>query len=513
MVMIRRALTIRIAVAVATALVVWIVWGNIRPIPVVQDEYAYVLQSKIFADGRWTAPTPPVASAFQQPHVLTIPRVASKYPPGHSLLLAPGALLNAPWVIVLVLSALSGLLVFTLAAAISERDWVGGVAWLVWLGDPLNLRFRPGYYSENTSAFLWLLAWWLLLRWTKRGDARSLYALAIAIGWMAITRPLTALAFAIPVGVLVVRECIAHRRLPSLLGAMAIGTVVLSVLLVWNVRTTGQWLVSPLSLYRAQYLPFDKPGFGLDATRPSLALAPPNADVYAEFAREHDGYSIASVPRAAIARIAELGKAQWGGWRLILLPLGLLGLAFGRRELWFTVACAASSFIAYLSYAHWPGWALYYFETSPVAAFCVAQGTVKLSEYLKRLAWLARLQPVAWAAFAILTATTLLDWRGRHIADARYDTTFRRTLNSLPVKRAIVFVRYDAHTHPHTTIVSNSARLDRDPMWIVIDDPRTNRALLKQAGGRFPLLFEENGGTLRSYDELRDSTGATPQSP
>src|SRR5688500_5568786 len=71
---------------------IWGLWGSPRPVPVYHDEDSYLLQADIFARGRWTVPTPPLPEFFEQPHVLSVPAVASKYPPGHALLLAPAAL-------------------------------------------------------------------------------------------------------------------------------------------------------------------------------------------------------------------------------------------------------------------------------------------------------------------------------------------------------------------------------------------------------------------------------------
>jgi hypothetical protein len=66
--------------------IVWWTWGQVHPYGLLHDELAYVLQAKLFASGQWTAPAPPMPEFFAQPHVLNDPVVASKYPPGHSLL-------------------------------------------------------------------------------------------------------------------------------------------------------------------------------------------------------------------------------------------------------------------------------------------------------------------------------------------------------------------------------------------------------------------------------------------
>jgi len=70
----------------------WATWGSWHPMPLDHDEVAYLLQAEIFADGRWAMPAPPLPDFFGQAHVLVTPVLASKYPPGHSLLLALGTL-------------------------------------------------------------------------------------------------------------------------------------------------------------------------------------------------------------------------------------------------------------------------------------------------------------------------------------------------------------------------------------------------------------------------------------
>jgi hypothetical protein len=499
---VRRTATLSLVIGLLTAIVTWWTWGAAVPMPVVQDEYSYLLQAKIFARGEWTGPSPPSPVSFQQPHVLTTPRLASKYPPGHALLLSLGARLNVPYLVPLVLSAISGALVVLLVEPVGG-PFLAIVCWLMWLGDPINLRFRPGYYSEVTSGAAWLASWWLLRRWRASTSVGWLCALAMALGWMAITRPLSALAFAVPLGIYVSARAIRERRANQLVPAFVIGGAVVSILLVWNAKTTGSLRTSPLALYRQQYLPFDKPGFGLDSTPPSMPLSSVNADVYAEFAREHAGYTASHLPVAAFQRLRALALAEWSGWRVALVPFVVVGLATATAELWFATACGAALFLAYLSYAHWPGWTLYYFEALPIPAFCAAAGVMWLARRLERWHTIAR--ELALAGFTLLiviTATSVTAWRNRHIADASYDHTFNAALAKLPFRGAVVFVRYNPAQHPHATVVRNSPTLQTDRLWVVNDDPPNNRTVLNAARGRVPLLFTEADGRIVIYDSL-----------
>ncbi len=502
-----RRTEIGLAVAIVTALVVWWVWGSLQPIPVVQDEYSYVLQANIFASGHWTAPSPPVPSSFQQPHVLTTPRVASKYPPGHALLLTLGALVGAPWIVPLLLSAITGTLVFVLLDRFTGR-WIALTGWAIWLTDPINLSYRPGYYSEVTSGALWLASWWMLIQWRESKRLVWLLFLAGAIGVGAVTRPLSMLAFAIPVGVIVIRQVARDGCWRDLGLAVLVGTTILGILPLWSARTTGSATDSPLALYRRQYLPFDKPGFGLDTTSATLPLSPENADTYAEFAPEHVDHTLANLPRIARTRLLALATQEWPGWRLALIPLCILGATVGVMELWFAAAGALVLFIAYLSYAHYAPWTLYSFEALPVLAFFAAAGLTRVDGWTVRwrTSGYGRVLTIGVAcALALLSSGTLLSWRRSHIANARYDTAFHTLVAQLPYAGSVIFVRYAPDVHPHTNIVANSASLSADLVWVAIDDPRHNLALVRAANGRVPILFDERDGNMRIYHELLDS--------
>ena len=500
-----------IIVAIATAAVLWWTWGSLQPLPTVQDEYSYLLQSKIFAHLHWTAPPPPAPSSFQQPHVLTTPRVASKYPPGHALLLALGAVVGAPWLVPLVLSGISAALIFLLAESVTG-PWIALVGWAVWLGDPVTLKFQPGYFSEVTSGLAFLASWWFLRRWRSSSESRWLVFTAIAIGWMAITRPLTALMFALPVGVYVLGRIARDRSWRHLLVAGFAGVAVLAILPIWSARTTGKWNVSPVTLYTRDYLPFDKPGFGFDATPPALPLSPVTQDLYDEFSRYHMRYAPAKVPEAAFKRARELAKAEWAGWRIALVPFALIGVVFATAELWLAIACAVAVFLGYLAYAYWAGWTLYSLESIPVIAFCVANGVATVWRWIRRR-WqspvLGRvLGAAAPALVALLTVPAVSKWRHEHIKNAAYDTDFYGLLAKAPFSGIVVFVRYSPTQHPHVNLVANSPTLATDRTWIVRDDSTHNADVLRAANGRTPVLFEEKGATFSVYRSLLPSPDA-----
>jgi Dolichyl-phosphate-mannose-protein mannosyltransferase len=487
-----------IIVAIVSALATWYVWAAINPLPLIQDEYSYVLQSQIFATGHWTAPSPPIPEFFQQAHVLTVPAVASKYAPGHALLMSIGSVVGAPALVPLLLSGLTGALLFLLVRRVAS-NWVALLAWIVWLGAPISLHFRAAYYSEVTSCAMWMLAWWALLEWRDTRRTRWLLALAAAIGWGAITRPLSTLAFAVPVGVVVIRDVVRYGAWRDFALATALGTLMLGIIPLWSARTTGDWRTTPQTLYTRDYLPYDKPGFGVDSTPPARKLLPVNEDTYRGFYNEHLKHTVANLPRTAYERIRAIARENWGGIRVVLAPFALLGLWSMSAEVLFACLCALALFVGYLSYGHWPLWTLYYFEAMPVFAVLTALGLWRAIEWIGRRAWapahVGRVASYAAAALLLLAGYELHDGRRQREVAASYDVALRELIGKLPIPEAIIFVHYGPRV-PHTNIVANSPRLAGDSIWIVNDLGDRDKDLMRFAGARIPLAFYEQGARI-----------------
>ena len=451
-------------------LVIWWTWGQAQPLPVVHDEASYLLQADIFASGRWTAPSPPIPEFFEQPHVQVVPAVASKYPPGHALLLTLGALVGFHALVPLLLTGATAALLFALVSRITN-PWAALVAWPTWLFAPIVLRFQPSYLSELTTAALVLSGWWALLSWRETRRRGWLLALALCVGWGAITRPLTMLVFAIPIGVVVVADVVRDRRWRDFALAVAAGVVVLSILPLWSARTTGSWRTTPVEKYRLDYLPFDKIGFAADTTPPRrrAGMSRVLAETYIQFLNFRRQQTLGALPLTIAQRAQALATDLFGGVRLPLAILAMAGFLFMPVAGRFAFFSALLLFVAYLPYAHWEGWTVYYLEMVPVVAALVGVGAWGLT---RRLAmWQART--------AIGTVAALVGLAGFFgVARAREQRLGshlmileRQILELLPrlPSPGILFVRYSPRIMPNPAIVRNSAHLALEPMWIVHD--------------------------------------------
>ncbi|MGH7636851.1 MAG: ArnT family glycosyltransferase [Gemmatimonadaceae bacterium] len=468
-----------------SALVIWFTWGELEPRPLNQDEMSYVLQAEIFATGRWTAPSPPLPEFFEQPHVQVVPALASKYPPGHALVLTLGALVGFTPLLPLLLTGATAALLFALVTRVTN-PWVALVAWPTWLFAPGILRFQPGYMSELTSVPLVLASWWALLSWRETRRRRWLLTLALCIGWGAITRPLTMLAIAIPIGIVVIRDVVRGRHWKDFGLAFALGTALLGILPVWSAQTTGSWRVSPIQKYRLDYLPFDKIGFTPDSTPPrrEYAMSKVLVETYDFFMAARTEQSVEALPLTILHRTLGNITGLFKGERLLLLVLALAGLFYATPPMRFALASSLLLFAAYVPYAHWAGWTIYYLETVPVAAAFTGLGTWHLAQRVSR----AR-SPMACTLMAALIAVTgvprAVEWRGYHRNNI-FSAMNRELVKLLPKlpSPGILFVHYSSQMPSNPAIVRNSASLDAEPMWIVHDLGPRNTELSAAAPDR-----------------------------
>ena len=499
------------AIAVISALTFGYEWGTLRQVPLVHDEAAYILQARLFAAGKWTDSVP-IPEFFEQPHVLVTPRFAEKYGPGNAFLLTPGIWVGLPGLMPVVMLGVTGALIFALGRR-TVNVWVGIFAWMIWLGlASETTTFRPSYFSEMLTEALWVAGWWALLRWRGDRRARYLMLLAACIGWMAITRPLTAVAFALPSGMAVLWMTWHRHAWSQLLAACAVGVAFLAVIPLWSAKTTGSWRVTPLMLYTDQYMPYDVPGFGL-RVKPLLREASPEIACFGGmYGGAHAGHVVSTIPAALYARTREAINAFFADRRRGLIFFAALGVLASPVELGFMLATCVVLVLAYTTYAHSDDWTVYYLETQSACALLAAAGVwIVISAIGRR--WAHRTSNgtespapgtafAAWCMAALIALATMPTLNAvrmvnhfKSIGDLPH-RLFLQSVDSLPGARKIVFVRYAPGKGCQQNLIQNLPPLATAPTWIVNDRGREDLRLLRAAPDRIPYLFDAQRNTM-----------------
>jgi hypothetical protein len=170
------------------------------PIPLIHDEFSYLLASDTFAHGRLTNPPHEMWRHFESPHILQQPTYASKYPPMQGLFLAFGqAIFGMPIVGVWLSNALA-----VMASVWMLRGWM-----------PYRWAFLGGFLlGAHPTMILWGQSYWggsvavlggclLVGAWPRVATGRSVSAAflgAVGIAILANSRPYEGLVLTLSIG-------------------------------------------------------------------------------------------------------------------------------------------------------------------------------------------------------------------------------------------------------------------------------------------------------------------------
>lgn len=324
--------------------------------PLTNDGVSYRFQAQVFAGGEVVREVAPFEDSFLARQVLPGPRAASKYPPGHALLLTPGTWVGWPRLMPFLLLGLSTALVFALARRLGARDPVLA-AWVFSLS-PMVVGVESLWLSHGTSLPMGLVFVWAWLcacdqAEVKRGIGWALVA-GLAIGLAFAARPITALALAVPTALVTLR----HTRVPFVAAAF-VGFAPVGLAFLWiNQLTTG----SPW-----------KTAYGL----------------YADLVSANDRYGWVNLPTAGSYTAYNLARlSAWlvgvgaSGWWLIL---GWRAGRPARYAAW--IPATLVSFVAFYALHRFQGipWVgpLYFVEAVPLLALLVAAGLAHVEAHLR----------------------------------------------------------------------------------------------------------------------------------
>jgi 4-amino-4-deoxy-L-arabinose transferase-like glycosyltransferase len=250
------------AVLVAAALS----WFVYQAHPHVPDEVVYLLHARYLADGMVTMPLPPVPAAFNIDLMHYEPtRWFSPVTPGWPLVLSVGAWLGVPWLVNPVLGGCAIVLTYLLLGRMLDTRETR-LATLMLASSPWFLFMSMNLMTHTVTLVLALLAALGVVISRQSGSWRTAFAGGLAVGAIALVRPLEGVVTAVVLGFWSLGARGTRFRLaPST--ALVLGTVVTGLLVrPYNARITGSPDVFPINAYVDKYyLPGSNAlGFGPD---------------------------------------------------------------------------------------------------------------------------------------------------------------------------------------------------------------------------------------------------------
>lgn len=168
-------------------------------LPHLEDEVAYLYQARVFAHGDVVIASPEPRRAFWQPFIVDREGTRfSKYTPGWSAQLAVGVLLGEYWVINACFALLTVAVTYRLAREIFNPP-TGLIAAALVAFSPMALLLNATLMSHTSALFwttLFIYAYWRV----ERGRRTWRWGIlgGVALGALIATRPLTAVAIALP---------------------------------------------------------------------------------------------------------------------------------------------------------------------------------------------------------------------------------------------------------------------------------------------------------------------------
>ncbi len=249
----------------ATAYLVTTAMIQGRPLfPRMFDECSYAIGAQLLAHGKLWLPQHQLADFFGSFFVVTRPVYSSIYFPGTFVAFAPAVWFGWPtWVIPVVLSGISVALLYRIVTKLTG-DGAAGLLSALWIVSLMSFRgLSVMMMSHVVLLFLGLLMVWLWLRWGEAARRRWIWVLAIGAiaGWAAITRPVDAIAYALPIGIAMLFS-LRGKSLPTTLALLVLGGMpFLALQVVHNVGVTGSAFRTPYT----EYLKREQPGaqFGI----------------------------------------------------------------------------------------------------------------------------------------------------------------------------------------------------------------------------------------------------------
>jgi hypothetical protein len=288
-----------------------------RGLPSSVDEMAQLLHARALAGGSLTIPLPGDAGAWTiQNGMATQAGWASIYPPLHTVLLALGLRVGAPWLVgpvaVGIATWASALAFETLLGARLGR--VAGVALTL---SPFWVLLGGTYLSHTTAAAALALVLWSGLR-AREGGLGWAYAAGAATGAAVSSRPWVGLACSTML--LAVLWWSDRRRLASRVAALCVGGIPFALFLFWwNARLFGGALTLG---YSAAFGPAHGLGFHVDPWGNTYGLREGLAYTAADLIQLGAHLFETPLPAVALVGAALLAGLRGSGERPLLAWIG-----------------------------------------------------------------------------------------------------------------------------------------------------------------------------------------------
>ena len=433
-----------------------------------QDEHSYMIQTQMLAHGRlWMHSFPPdIQPFFDTYYVLMHPVYASIYFPGTALMMLPIVWLGIPfWIMTLLVILIAAALLYAVIDHLFDSaKAILAVVMLIALR--ICMDASHSLLSQAPSLMLDLLMVLALLRWRQSKTVGWAVAMGVAAGWAAITRPVEALCYAIPIGVAMLLDLRGHRPAVwarSLASVLLAAAPFLVLQAIQNLGITGKLTQFPADLYVAQNYPAPMAGFHHidwnNVPKPSCREKQFMNEIWIwPRYREH---TVANIPEEWMrARLRmTVGGLLLNPWLLVLVPVAAIGRwNRGRAVLAIPLLLFLCFYVFFVFY-----FVHYLLPVVPCAIVLVLvslEAAEKAAGRYRSAVWTAftfvTIALAGYSIWAIDTYVLTVNPRSRTFWQGTEGPIASNTLERLPRQPAVVMFRFDfENSTPHAEMVYN----------------------------------------------------------
>ncbi len=523
----RRTATL-LAGLVTAAYLAWTAHGQGRRLgPYVNDEFSYLIQARQLAAGRGWMPGHPLAPFFDSFQLLTRGTYASAYFPGTALLHVPGVWLGVPpWVTSVAVASAVAALVFHVAAELLDPAWAALAVLLLWSDQPFRVASTTTM-SQMPVLLDGLIATAAWLAWRRHRGVGPAAAVAAALALAAVTRPVDALCFAVPIAADVAlglgrRPGRQPGRQPGRRSAVTVAVMAaaaapfLALQLTLDRGITGHLLRTPFQAYTDQNYPGSE--YGFHAFDPAARPASSSPQVRAAFdyfrpmiARHTFAGAVDQLfwshRQGQLLTPSQLQRTLVQAWRrpfpLLLWLLPVAALARPTRRRWVVLAVLPLFVALYAGYA----FALPHYVLTVAAALTVGvvAGAADLTAAMPSPSLARGTRLSTSVLIAGLAVAALPQWYPGHqdvIFNVRLLPRVDRALATLPPGPAVVLFAYSTRrTLDEEPVYNLGVAWPDDARIVRAHDlgPRADAALFRYYAARQPARVAYR------YDEADDS--------
>jgi hypothetical protein len=355
-------------------------------IPLLHDEFSYLLAADTFASGRLTNPAHPMWIHFESFHILQQPTYMSKYPPAQGLILAAGKIVGGHpiwgvWIsVALMCSAISWMLY---AWVPPKWAFLGGFLTAINLNFGIVGYWSQTYYGGAVAASGGALFFGALRRMIQRQYIRDALIVGFGLAVLANSRPWEGMIACIPALVMLSLWIFGRKFLPFRTSIIRVILPLLFVLIItataigiYNHNVTGNAFRLPYSQYEETYS--SVPTFIWQHPKPKLNFRhnamqgfENNFSMKRYIEKKSNGFFLNT-----LMVVKYLRSLYFPGKLLIPILMIVIVLPYILKNLWMRLALLTVCFFAVLANSpiSYPVFQHYLSPIASLAMFFVTQG-------------------------------------------------------------------------------------------------------------------------------------------